>query len=190
MPGSDDSCVNQPADSISSPPGLRSLGMTIAQCYEEVGLLLLFLSVGISIFSTVEYFVEQGVPGTTFTSVPGAWWWATTSMTTVGYGDIRPDTTIGKVVAFMCILSGILVLALPIAIINDRFSACYFTLKIKEAALRQREALKKLTKNSSSDSNINVNLRDIYARSVMDMLRLRSRERASTRSSGADDFWF
>ncbi|KAJ7409502.1 Potassium voltage-gated channel subfamily V member 1 [Pitangus sulphuratus] len=169
---------------------LRSLGMTIAQCYEEVGLLLLFLSVGISIFSTVEYFVEQGVPGTTFTSVPGAWWWATTSMTTVGYGDIRPDTTIGKVVAFMCILSGILVLALPIAIINDRFSACYFTLKIKEAALRQREALKKLMKNSSSDSNINVNLRDIYARSVMDMLRLKSRERASTRSSGADDFWF
>ncbi|NXJ57337.1 KCNV1 protein, partial [Spizaetus tyrannus] len=170
--------------------GLRSLGMTIAQCYEEVGLLLLFLSVGISIFSTVEYFAEQGVPGTTFTSVPGAWWWATTSMTTVGYGDIRPDTTIGKVVAFMCILSGILVLALPIAIINDRFSACYFTLKIKEAALRQREALKKLTKNSSSDSNINVNLRDIYARSVMDMLRLKSRERASTRSSGADEFWF
>uniref|UniRef100_K7FHM3 Potassium voltage-gated channel subfamily V member 1 n=1 Tax=Pelodiscus sinensis TaxID=13735 RepID=K7FHM3_PELSI len=170
--------------------GLRSLGMTIAQCYEEVGLLLLFLSVGISIFSTVEYFVEQGVPGTTFTSVPCAWWWATTSMTTVGYGDIRPDTTTGKVVAFMCILSGILVLALPIAIINDRFSACYFTLKIKEAALRQREALKKLTKNTSSDSNINVNLRDIYARSIMDMLRLRSRERVSTRSSGGDDFWF
>lgn len=186
----DGSYVNQPTDSISCLSGLRSLGMTIAQCYEEVGLLLLFLSVGISIFSTVEYFVEQGVPGTTFTSVPGAWWWATTSMTTVGYGDIRPDTTIGKVVAFMCILSGILVLALPIAIINDRFSACYFTLKIKEAALRQREALKKLTKNSSSDSNINVNLRDIYARSVLDMLRLKSRERASTRSSGADDFWF
>ncbi|XP_062987135.1 potassium voltage-gated channel subfamily V member 1 [Elgaria multicarinata webbii] len=170
--------------------GLRSLGMTIAQCYEEVGMLLLFLSVGISIFSTVEYFVEQGVHGTTFTSVPCAWWWATTSMTTVGYGDVRPDTTMGKIVAFMCILSGILVLALPIAIINDRFSACYFTLKIKEAALRQREALKKLTKNMSSDCNININLRDIYARSVMDVLRLKSRDRTSTRSSGGDEFWF
>ncbi|ETE64845.1 Potassium voltage-gated channel subfamily V member 1, partial [Ophiophagus hannah] len=170
--------------------GLRSLGMTIAQCYEEVGMLLLFLSVGISIFSTIEYFVEQGIHDTTFTSVPCAWWWATTSMTTVGYGDIRPDTTVGKVVAFMCILSGILVLALPIAIINDRFSACYFTLKIKEAALRQREALKKLTKNMSSDSNININLRDVYARSVMDVLRFKSRERTSTRSSAGDEFWF
>ncbi|KAJ7338057.1 hypothetical protein JRQ81_010583 [Phrynocephalus forsythii] len=170
--------------------GLRSLAMTIAQCYEEVGMLLLFLSVGISIFSTVEYFVEQGVPGTAFTSVPCAWWWATTSMTTVGYGDLRPDTTAGKIVAFMCILSGILVLALPIAIINDRFSTCYFTLKIKEAALRQREALKKLTKNMSSDSNSSINLRDVYARSVMDVLRLKSRERTSTRSSGGDEFWF
>ncbi|XP_060627683.2 potassium voltage-gated channel subfamily V member 1 [Anolis sagrei] len=170
--------------------GLRSLAMTIAQCYEEVGMLLLFLSVGISIFSTVEYFAEQGIPGTTFTSVPCAWWWATTSMTTVGYGDIRPDTTAGKIIAFMCILSGILVLALPIAIINDRFSACYFTLKIKEAAIQQREALKKLTKNMSSDSNISINLRDVYARSVMDVLRLKGRERTSTRSSGGDEYWF
>ncbi|XP_075070078.1 potassium voltage-gated channel subfamily V member 1 isoform X2 [Mixophyes fleayi] len=73
--------------------GLKSLAMTIAQCYEEVGLLLLFLSVGISIFSALEYAVEFNVPDTPFTSVPSAWWWATTSMTTVGYGDIRPDTT-------------------------------------------------------------------------------------------------
>lgn len=110
-------------------------------------------------------------------------------MTTVGYGDIRPDTTFGKIVAFLCILSGILVLALPIAIINDRFAACYFTLKMKEAALRQREALKKLMKNISTESDINVNLRDIYAKSIMEMLRLKTRERASTRSSGGDDFW-
>ncbi|XP_044151300.1 potassium voltage-gated channel subfamily V member 1 [Bufo gargarizans] len=169
--------------------GLRSLGMTIAQCYEEVGLLLLFLSVGISIFSALEYAIEHNVPDTGFTSVPCAWWWATTSMTTVGYGDIRPDTTFGKIVAFLCILSGILVLALPIAIINDRFAACYFTLKMKEAALRQREALKKLMKNISTESDINVNLRDIYAKSIMEMLRLKTRERASTRSSGGDDFW-
>ncbi|XP_007899845.1 potassium voltage-gated channel subfamily V member 1 [Callorhinchus milii] len=169
--------------------GLRSLGMTIALCYEEVGMLLLFLSVGISIFSTVEYAVEHTVPDTTFSSVPCAWWWATTSMTTVGYGDIRPETTIGKIVAFLCILTGILVLSLPIAIINDRFSSCYFTLKMKEAALRHREALKKLTKNSVSDTAVNINLRDIYARSIMEMLRIKSRERESTRSSAGDDIW-
>ncbi|XP_042628920.1 potassium voltage-gated channel subfamily V member 1-like [Cyprinus carpio] len=170
--------------------GLKSLGMTIAQCYEEVGLLMLFLSVGISIFATVEYAIEHDMPETTFTNVPSAWWWATTSMTTVGYGDIRPDTALGKVMAFICILSGILILALPIAIINDRFSACYFTLKMKEVALRHGEALKRLTRNSASDmSAIGVNLRDAYARSVLEMLRLQGRERASTRSSAGDLWW-
>ncbi|MBN3286796.1 KCNV1 protein, partial [Polyodon spathula] len=170
--------------------GLKSLGMTITLCYEEVGLLLLFLSVGISIFSNIEYAVEHNIPDTYFTSVPCAWWWATTSMTTVGYGDIRPDTTLGKIVACLCILSGILLLSLPIAIINDRFSACYFTLKMKEAALRNREALRKLTKNFPLDAVVNLNLRDIYAQSIMEMLRLKSRERASTRSSRGDDLWW
>lgn len=164
--------------------------MTIAQCYEEVGLLMLFLSVGISIFAAVEYAIEHDMPETTFINVPSAWWWATTSMTTVGYGDIRPDTALGKVMAFICILSGILILALPIAIINDRFSACYFTLKMKEAALRHGEALKRLTRSSASDmSTAGVNLRDAYARSVLEMLRLQGRERASTRSSAGDLWW-
>ena len=88
----------------SSPPpppplplGLRSLACTLPEGYEEVGLLLLFLGVGISLFATTIYALEQHLPGTTFSSVPMAWWWATTSMTTVGYGDIRPDSAPGKV---------------------------------------------------------------------------------------------
>ena len=174
--------------------GLKSLGMTIAQCYEEVGLLLLFLGVGISIFATVVFALEHELPATTFTSVPTAWWWATTSMTTVGYGDVRPDTAAGKVLAFLCILSGILILALPIAIINDRFSACYFTLKMKEAALKHGEMLKRLARGSVGERSARaaggVNLRDAYARSVLEMLRLQGRERASTRSSGGDELWW
>ncbi|KAM7421627.1 hypothetical protein PAMA_015670 [Pampus argenteus] len=175
--------------------GLKSLGMTIAQCYQEVGLLLLFLGVGISIFATVVFALEHDFPGTTFTSVPASWWWATTSMTTVGYGDIRPDTAVGKVLAFLCILSGILILALPIAIINDRFSACYFTLKLKEAALRHGEMLKRLARGSVGEAveggaRGSVNLRDAYARTMLEMVRLQGRERASTRSSGGEELWW
>ncbi|XP_074540159.1 potassium voltage-gated channel subfamily V member 1 [Halichoeres trimaculatus] len=172
--------------------GLKSLGLTIAQCYEEVGLLLLFLSVGISIFATVVFTLEHEFPSSTFSSVPAAWWWATTSMTTVGYGDIRPDTAVGKVLAFLCILSGILILALPIAIINERFSACYFTLKMKETAMKHGEMLRRLARGSVGGVSMGagVNLRDAYARSVMEILRLHGRERASTRSSGGEELWW
>lgn len=57
-------------------------------------------------------------------------------MIIVGYGDIRLDIIIGKIVVFMCILSGIFVLVLFIVIINDRFFVCYFILKFKEVVVR------------------------------------------------------
>ncbi|XP_058504075.1 potassium voltage-gated channel subfamily V member 1 [Solea solea] len=179
--------------------GLKSLAVTITQSYEEVGLLLLFLGVGIAIFAMVIFALEHDLPATTFTSVPAAWWWATTSMTTVGYGDVRPDTAVGKVLAFVCILSGILVLALPIAIINDRFSACYFTMKVREADARHADMLRRLARGSfageageTGEDGVGggVNLRDAYARSVLEMMRLHGRERTSTRSSaGEEECW-
>ncbi|XP_078722920.1 potassium voltage-gated channel subfamily V member 1-like [Lampetra fluviatilis] len=156
--------------------GLKALGVTIKQCHEEVGLLLLFFSVGVSIFSVLEYALESSCPGTGFTSVPSAWWWATTSMTTVGYGDVRPDTTAGKLAAFACILSGLLVLALPIAIINDKFAAFYRALRLRDAAERHGRALRGLARaqedgDADGDAGPRANLRDAYARHVLGALR-------------------
>ncbi|CAM9633746.1 unnamed protein product [Lampetra fluviatilis] len=155
---------------------LKALGVTIKQCHEEVGLLLLFFSVGVSIFSVLEYALESSCPGTGFTSVPSAWWWATTSMTTVGYGDVRPDTTAGKLAAFACILSGLLVLALPIAIINDKFAAFYRALRLRDAAERHGRALRGLARaqedgDADGDAGPRANLRDAYARHVLGALR-------------------
>lgn len=109
--------------------------------------------------------------------------------------SIRPDTAVGKVLAFLCILSGILILALPIAIINERFSACYFTMKVKDAAMRQSEMLKRLARGSvggmgEGGAGRGVNLRDAYARSILEMLRLHGAERVSTRSSGGEEMWW
>ncbi|XP_058846644.1 potassium voltage-gated channel subfamily S member 1-like [Acipenser ruthenus] len=115
--------------------GLRSLGATLKHSYREVGSLLLYLAVGVSVFSgmayTAEYEEEVGLD-----TIPACWWWGTVSMTTVGYGDVVPVTVAGKLAASGCILGGILVVALPITIIFNKFSHFYRKQKALEASVR------------------------------------------------------
>jgi len=60
-----------------------------------------------------------------FQSIPIAFWWCAVTMTTVGFGDIYPRTLLGRMVAWVTMLSGILVIALPVAIVGSRFQEVY-----------------------------------------------------------------
>lgn len=58
-------------------------------------MLAFFLLVGIVLFSSAAYYCEEGVKDTEFKSIPHTFWWAIVTMTTVGYGDMAPET-LGK----------------------------------------------------------------------------------------------
>ncbi|XP_060724569.1 potassium voltage-gated channel subfamily S member 2 [Tachysurus vachellii] len=115
--------------------GLRSLGATLRHSYREVGILLLYLAVGVSVFSGVAYTAEYE-EDVGLDTIPACWWWGTVSMTTVGYGDVVPVTVAGKLAASGCILGGTLVVALPITIIFNKFSHFYRKQKALEASVR------------------------------------------------------
>ncbi|KAG1971064.1 potassium voltage-gated channel subfamily V member 2 [Pimephales promelas] len=112
--------------------GLRAFGFTLRQCYQQVGCLFLFIAMGIFTFSAMVYTVEHDVHHTNFTSIPHAWWWAAVSISTVGYGDMFPETALGRIFAFACISFGIILNGMPISILFNKFSDYYAKLKAYE----------------------------------------------------------
>ncbi|XP_061543428.1 potassium voltage-gated channel subfamily S member 1-like [Phycodurus eques] len=108
---------------------------SVIHSYREVGILLLYLAVGVSVFSGMAYTAEYQ-EDTGLDTIPACWWWGTVSMTTVGYGDVVPVTVAGRLAAAGCILCGTLVVALPITLIFNKFSHFYRRQKALEASVR------------------------------------------------------
>ncbi|KAM3862720.1 voltage-gated potassium channel regulatory subunit KCNG3-like isoform 2-T2 [Diretmus argenteus] len=117
--------------------GLQTLGLTLRRCYREMVMLLVFICVAMAIFSALAQLLEHGLDlesgNQDYASIPAACWWVIISMTTVGYGDMYPITVPGRVLGGLCVVSGIVLLALPITFIYHSFIQCYHELKIRSA---------------------------------------------------------
>jgi voltage-gated potassium channel len=92
------------------------LGEALAASRRKILVFLSVVLMAILILGTVMYVVEG--PKNGYTSIPVAMYWATVTMTTVGYGDITPHTNLGKAIASFMMLLGWGILAVPTGIVT------------------------------------------------------------------------
>jgi voltage-gated potassium channel len=97
----------------------------------ELMISMLMVLTLIILAASLMYFVEHDAQPDKFSSIPETMWWSVATLTTVGYGDVYPITTIGKTLTAFISILGIGMFALPAGILASGFSEEF---KKKEAA--------------------------------------------------------
>jgi len=124
--------------------GIAMLATTMYKASNALFLVAFFVTLGIIFFGSIIYFFEGGTYRVTseypngeylvksfegggyeptyFISIPVCMYWAVVTSSTVGYGDLTPTTTGGRIIACICMYYGVLLMALPITVIGNNFS--------------------------------------------------------------------
>ena len=99
----------------------RALGLALAGSRRKITVFIVFVMMVVLVSGTLMYVVEGPQHG--FTSIPVGIYWAIVTMTTVGYGDMSPQTDIGRFIASLQMLLGWGILAVPTGIASAEFTA-------------------------------------------------------------------
>ncbi len=98
----------------------QSLGLALRASRRKILVFLAAVLMIVLVMGTLMYVVEG--PKNGFTSIPVAVYWAITTMTTVGFGDITPRTDLGRMIASVMMLLGWGTLAVPTGIVTAEMS--------------------------------------------------------------------
>ena len=96
------------------------LGQALVASKRKILVFLSFMLLIALLMATVMYVVEG--PPNGFTSIPTSMYWAITTMTTVGFGDITPKTDLGRLISSVMMMLGWGVLAVPTGIVTTEMA--------------------------------------------------------------------
>ncbi len=91
----------------------------------------------VMIMGTLMYIIESGDSG--FTSIPRSIYWAIVTVTTVGYGDISPQTALGQGFASVLMLMGYAIIAVPTGIVTSEIATAEMDKRATEASGKKCE---------------------------------------------------
>ncbi len=82
----------------------------------KISIFLMAVLAVVTLMGTLMYVIEGGIEG--FTSIPQGIYWAIVTITTVGYGDMVPQTVLGKMLSSLAMIIGYAIIAVPTGIIT------------------------------------------------------------------------
>lgn len=102
---------------------LSEANLLLRSIYQARRKVLVFFTVVLVlsvIFGSMMFLVEGAEHG--FTSIPRSIYWTIVTITTVGYGDITPQTTLGQIISTLAMLTGYSIIAIPTGILSAEIS--------------------------------------------------------------------
>lgn len=94
----------------------RTLAKALWASREKISVFIFFVIILVVVIGTIMYIVEGEAHG--FTSIPKSIYWAIVTLTTVGYGDISPQTSLGQFMASIVMIMGYAIIAVPTGIVT------------------------------------------------------------------------
>ena len=91
------------------------------------------------ILGSVMYLVEGDAAG--FDSIPRSIYWAIVTLTTVGYGDMSPDTSLGQAIAAIIMITGYSIIAVPTGIVTSEITFASREANNKECIVCEKDGL-------------------------------------------------
>lgn len=104
---------------------LQHFQSAIRHAKEEIMLFLLLTAILLFLSALGIYYFENEAQPEKFSSIFHSLWWATCTITTVGYGDVIPITLGGKIFTFIILIIGLGTVTVPAGIVASAFSNSY-----------------------------------------------------------------
>ncbi len=104
---------------------VHTVMVIMSQCINDLLTVFICLFITSVISASLQYYTEVNVPGTAFTSIPESMWWAIQTLVCLGYGDIIPISSLGKLVASAVSIFGAITLTVPLLSIGGRYLLMY-----------------------------------------------------------------
>ena len=113
----------------------QHLAKAIVASRAKIGVFLFFIVILVLLVGTMMYIVEGEQNG--FLSIPKSAYWAVVTLTTVGYGDLTPQTALGQFLSSFVMIMGYAIIAVPTGIISVELARAQITTRVCKSCMHE-----------------------------------------------------